>query len=265
MSFKENLIYFRKSNKLSQEKLAEQVGVSRQSVSKWETGEAYPETPNILALCKIFHCKVTELIDINAGELDDFDSDTRKEVVDLTKKDRKRLKTVSKIIYIVARIARFASLLNFVVIGVVSWALHYVALNWLFSDAPEGATWNDLNFINFFKFGAFPKALALALILGLFVTASVYIFKLLLEVERFFKQIYKDKSPFSIENILSLKKIAQFIVIWLISDNLARVICAVIVPAVGLTFSPISVVYALIVVALVYIFRYGYLLQASRH
>ena len=264
MSFKENLVCFRKTNHLSQEKLAEKVGVSRQSISKWETGEAYPEMPNILALCKVFHCKVTELIDINAKEFDDFDSDTRKEVADLTKKDRRRLKTISKIIYIVAKIARFASLLNFVVIGVVSWALRYAALNWLFSDAPEEASWNDLNFINFFRFGAFPKALTIVLVLGLFIVASVYIFKLLFEVEIFFKRIYKDESPFSLENILSLKKIARFIVVWLVSDNLARLVCAVIVPAIGLTFDLVSIVYALIVVALVYIFRYGYLLQASR-
>lgn len=38
MKFGDNLRYLRKSKKLSQEDLAEKVGVSRQSVSKWETG-----------------------------------------------------------------------------------------------------------------------------------------------------------------------------------------------------------------------------------
>lgn len=37
MKFGENLKYLRKSKKMSQEDLAEKVGVSRQSVSKWET------------------------------------------------------------------------------------------------------------------------------------------------------------------------------------------------------------------------------------
>ena len=76
MSFKENLIYFRKSNKLSQEKLAEQVGVSRQSVSKWETGEAYPETPNIGSLCPnclrpclyfLLRLSITSIASLNLG------------------------------------------------------------------------------------------------------------------------------------------------------------------------------------------------------
>ena len=55
MKFGDNLRNLRKSKKMSQEKLAEKVGVSRQSVSKWETGEAYPEMNHILILCDIFH------------------------------------------------------------------------------------------------------------------------------------------------------------------------------------------------------------------
>ena len=58
MKFGDNLRNLRKAKKMSQEKLAERVGVSRQSVSKWETGEAYPEMNNILVLCEIFHCNI---------------------------------------------------------------------------------------------------------------------------------------------------------------------------------------------------------------
>ena len=48
MKFGENLKKIRKNKKMSQEELAEKVNVSRQSVSKWETGESYPEMNNIL-------------------------------------------------------------------------------------------------------------------------------------------------------------------------------------------------------------------------
>lgn len=54
MSFCDNLQYLRKRDKITQEELAEKLQVSRQSVSKWETGEAYPETEKIIALCDIF-------------------------------------------------------------------------------------------------------------------------------------------------------------------------------------------------------------------
>ena len=54
MSFGDNLQYLRKRDKITQEELAEKLQVSRQSVSKWETGEAYPETEKIIVLCDIF-------------------------------------------------------------------------------------------------------------------------------------------------------------------------------------------------------------------
>ena len=42
--------------------LAEQLGVSRQSVSKWETGTADPSTSNLLALAKLFGVSAEELL-----------------------------------------------------------------------------------------------------------------------------------------------------------------------------------------------------------
>lgn len=51
MSFSENLYYLRKREGISQEELAEKLGVSRQAVSKWETGDAFPETEKIIMLC----------------------------------------------------------------------------------------------------------------------------------------------------------------------------------------------------------------------
>ena len=52
MSFSENLQAIRKKNHLSQEELAEMLGVSRQAVSKWEIGEGYPEVEKLLIISK---------------------------------------------------------------------------------------------------------------------------------------------------------------------------------------------------------------------
>lgn len=68
MSFRKNLEYLRKSKKLSQEELANKLNISRQSVSKWESGAAYPETEKILAICKIFDCTLDELMNQNIQE-----------------------------------------------------------------------------------------------------------------------------------------------------------------------------------------------------
>ncbi len=50
----EKLIKLRKEHNLSQEQLADELGVSRQAVSKWERGEASPDTDNLIALARIY-------------------------------------------------------------------------------------------------------------------------------------------------------------------------------------------------------------------
>lgn len=61
MSFNEKLQKLRKANKLSQEQLADMLDVTRQSVSKWESGYTYPEMDKLLAMCKIFKCTLDDL------------------------------------------------------------------------------------------------------------------------------------------------------------------------------------------------------------
>ncbi len=63
MAFSTNLQYLRRLQVgLTQEKLAEKLGVSRQSVSNWEAGEGYPEIEKLLQLCELFHCKLDALL-----------------------------------------------------------------------------------------------------------------------------------------------------------------------------------------------------------
>lgn len=62
MNFAENLRYLRKRDRITQEELADRLGVSRQSVSKWETGEAYPETDKLIALCDLFGVSLDHMI-----------------------------------------------------------------------------------------------------------------------------------------------------------------------------------------------------------
>lgn len=62
MSFAENLQYLRKREKITQEELAEELDVSRQSVSKWETGEAFPETEKLIVLCDRFAVNMDDLV-----------------------------------------------------------------------------------------------------------------------------------------------------------------------------------------------------------
>lgn len=63
MSFGENLQLVRKRNHLSQEDLAEMLGVSRQAVSKWELGEGYPEVEKLLVFSKKLNVSLDSLMD----------------------------------------------------------------------------------------------------------------------------------------------------------------------------------------------------------
>ena len=54
MKLSEKIINLRKARNMSQEELAEQLGVSRQAVSRWEVGTALPDASNILQLSKLF-------------------------------------------------------------------------------------------------------------------------------------------------------------------------------------------------------------------
>ena len=56
------LFQYRKKHNLSQEELAEKIGVSRQAISKWERAEASPDTDNLIILAKIYGVTLDELL-----------------------------------------------------------------------------------------------------------------------------------------------------------------------------------------------------------
>ena len=62
MTTGEKISRLRKENNYTQEQLAERMGVSRQSVSKWESNIAYPETEKLIQLSEIFGCTLDYLL-----------------------------------------------------------------------------------------------------------------------------------------------------------------------------------------------------------
>ena len=80
MYFGKNLQYLRRmQNKMTQETLAEKLGVSRQTVSKWELDSAYPEMDKVLELCTLFSCSMDQLFREDLGACSDAYSDIRTE------------------------------------------------------------------------------------------------------------------------------------------------------------------------------------------
>ena len=62
MSFASKLQEIRQNNEISQETLAELLGVSRQSVSKWERGKGYPEIDKLIFISEHFNISLDELL-----------------------------------------------------------------------------------------------------------------------------------------------------------------------------------------------------------
>ena len=60
--FHSNLIQLRKINHMSQEELAEKVNVSRQTLSKWETGESLPDIEKCRVLAELFSVTLDDLV-----------------------------------------------------------------------------------------------------------------------------------------------------------------------------------------------------------
>lgn len=84
MNFSEKLAMQRKANNLSQEQLADAMGVTRQSVSKWESGESYPDMAKIIQLCKILNCSLNDIMEDGVmGEIKNSDEQRKDNILEL--------------------------------------------------------------------------------------------------------------------------------------------------------------------------------------
>lgn len=68
MNFAENIMTLRKQRGWSQEELGSQIGVTRQTVSKWEMGQSTPELEKLIELSKLFHISIDRLVGLASDE-----------------------------------------------------------------------------------------------------------------------------------------------------------------------------------------------------
>ena len=91
MDISEKILKLRKANNLTQEQLAEQLQVSRQAVSKWESGQAIPESDKLPALSDLFHVTIDYLL--RPSEIDELSIKTEileKQQKEIIRKERKK-------------------------------------------------------------------------------------------------------------------------------------------------------------------------------
>ena len=291
MKFGENLYNLRRSAKMSQENLAEKVGVSRQSVSKWENGEAYPEMDNILKICKIFHCKINDLIHDDIQDIDSLDEEIKMKVVKLEKEKQKRLKVISKIIYvitkigsIVARVGAICLIVATVLLAVFlsgtsvkneneitmqlgNQVVEYKKVNDNIEVSGESKVRlvklenDDLDkIVNVLNNNSKEKlmgtlvASSVCFVVGMFILSSA-----LNHLSVLFKNINEGDTPFTLENVHHIKQMSYLMIAITIVTAIGNFISGLVFEQdFDLGFDIISI---LVFYSIAYIFEYGYELQ----
>ena len=128
MTLGEKIAIQRKELNYTQEQLADILDVSRQSISKWESNIAYPETDKLIVLGKLFNCsmdyllkdEVTEKAGVLTSESNFAEKVTEISKKVMTDKNKGKAKKILKIIGIIFAV--------FLVIDIISMILYFCIL-----------------------------------------------------------------------------------------------------------------------------------------
>lgn len=274
MKFGENLYNLRKKQKISQEKLAEKIGVSRQSVSKWENGTAYPEMNRIFELCKIFHCKLNDLVNDNILDFDSLDKEVKMSVVKFNKEKQNKLKIVSKTISIFSKILQ---VITIIISAVMIMSMLFIPSVINNTNVDNGsiivADKNVMEFnldqmttntmVNVFEEHSKLEIILYTEIIMICLTISVMIISFaMLYLAKLFDSISKGDTPFTLENLKNIKRVAILFISYLIFPDVSGTLFQWITKIdMNIDYEITKIFYVLIIICIYYIFDYGHQIQ----
>lgn len=289
MKFGDNLKAIRKYHKMSQEKLAEKVNVSRQSVSKWENGEAYPEMHNILQLCKIFNCKINDLVHTEMSDFSSLDEEIVMNVVKFNEKKQKQVKTLSNVIGLIGKIGGIVLKVAIAFIILAMVLVPYIVNNVeVGSDeitfktdnikvidqdkleihdiivADIDADISQSEFIEIFNTHSNAEIIGYAEAALVFLLISIVLVIFVLGyVEKLFNNIKNNNTPFTLDNVHYIKRISYLMIALIILTPLSGVFVNLIfgMTEVESPFELMGILEILIIFSMSYIFEYGYEIQ----
>ena len=121
----DRLVELRKEHKLSQEALAEKLGLSRQSISKWERAEASPDTDNLIALAEVYGITLDELLGNNEPKERKQETQPQSENKDSSVKQIKGKQNLKKApLLFLGAIAVYVG--GGIILGVFWWSLMWI-------------------------------------------------------------------------------------------------------------------------------------------
>ena len=289
MKFGDNLKLFRKKKNMSQEDLADKVNVSRQSVSKWETGDAYPEMNNILELCKIFNCKINDLVHTDMSDIDSLDEEIVMKVVKFNEEKQKRVKSLSNVISLIGSIGKIVLMvvIPFVVMAMI--LVPYIISNVQVKDNSVELTTENIEVVDnktIHLFGVAVIGVDEEISYGeviqifdnfskgeiifyvefgfIFVLIDIVIIIIILGyVEKLFKNIKDNDTPFILDNVNYIKKISYLMIALIMISPIGGMLFNIIKPGIEAesSFELMSILEILIIFSMSYIFEYGYEIQ----
>lgn len=291
MKFADNLKKLRKRRNISQEQLAEKVGVSRQSVSKWETSEAYPEMNNILELCKIFKCNISDLVNDKMVDIDSLDEEVKMSVVKFKKEKQNQMKGISKILLLVGKIT---SIVLRVAFGFLIAGMILLPIGFKYIDIEDGiivskdkkiqivevgksteirigdhvvaadVKQSDIDNISpaIERFGE-PGVIILLEVGMVFLGAFIIVLiKSLGHLEKLFKNINEGDTPFTLDNVEHIKMMAYLMITCIVLSAIGQTILNIPLRSeIDLDFNVLNVIEILFLYSMSLIFEYGYEIQ----
>ena len=130
MTLGEKIARQRKELNYTQEQLADILGVSRQSISKWESDIAYPETDKLIELGKLFDCSMDYLLKEEVTEKDGVQTSGFTEKVEeirrkvMTEKNKGKAKKILKIIGIILAVVLTIDIISMILYFLVQGTPH---------------------------------------------------------------------------------------------------------------------------------------------
>lgn len=289
MKFGDNLKLIRKNKNMSQEELAEKVNVTRQSVSKWENGEAYPEMNNILELCKIFNCKINDLVHTDMSDITSLDEEIVMRVVKFNEKKQNQVKTLSNVISLIGSIGKIVLMvaIPFVIMAMI--LVPYVINNVEVKGNDISLKTDNIEIVDNKTLELFGVAIigveeeleykqvvdiftnnSKFAIIGyleggfIFLLVDIVIMIIVLGyVEKLFNNIKNNNTPFTLDNVNYIKRISYMMIALIMITPISGALFNLLINNFENSggFELMSILEILIIFSMSYIFEYGYEIQ----
>ena len=259
-------------------------------MGEWRIGESYPEMNNILELCKIFNCKLNDLVHTDMTDISSLDEEIVMNVVKFNEKKQKEVKTLSNVISLIGKIGAIVLkvAIPFIILGMI--LVPYIVNNIEIKDneivfktdnikiigenkieihdiiiGEFDIQDEDYDVIEMFEDNSNIKIITYIETGLVFLLVELCIMIIILGcVEKLFNNIKDKTTPFTLDNVKYIKKISYLIIALILITPISDILFSIIL---GIStggsspFELMSILEILIIFSMSYIFEYGYEMQ----